>query len=183
MSHQKLESLILDNCPIVHAGLLYWPSDQEHCPLYNHNWSLGSIPDPKSWDYTTRWHDYFRKLRTLPNLTHFAVGQGPWFPSYGLDRASEPFLHASSLPAEIFAGRYVIFESGTGPSPWQGPDDDDVRVTGYSYEDDGSWSSEIAPAPLYPDCWDEDQNALDELISVVQARKLRQAAYMVPAHA
>jgi hypothetical protein len=183
ISHDTLELLTLDDCPIIHDAMMSGACDSErYIPLDDIEKGLlrqgNSRKKPKQthWHYEARWHVYFRRLKNgLPNLERFGVDRGPWNPAYEEDHASEPFKAAASLPARLAASRYMIFHSGTGPCPWIEPEgcsnDEHEKVTVLENQYDSCWDEEgPIPPPLYPDCWDEDQKALDELLAVVKSR-------------
>lgn len=180
ISHgETLESLTLDDCPIVHDAMISQATNPERYCVLDPNWSLSWNGDVTTWSYATRWHDHFRALQTgLPGLRHFGFGHGPWNNGWGEDHdLAAPFEAADSLPTEILRPRYAIFHWGTGPCQWIEPEesygDDDSRPApeelGELY--DSCWDEDdVPPPPSYPDCWEEDQRALDELVAAVKAR-------------
>lgn len=187
ISHgQTLQSLTLDDCPIVHDIT----NGRRPEVLYQD-------PEEPSAIYDRRWFDYFDKLAVgLPHLQHFGIGHGPWGQhtfdpglDWGHDRVTAPFEAAAFLPAELHGGRYAIFYSGpdnnciqwlTGdPDGW----DDEFSMD----EEDGDggfaagaevgypkkhsrWSCD-PPQPSYPDCWERDQEALNALLAGIQGRR------------
>ena len=179
ISHgDTLESLTLDDCPIIHEAMVLDDHDSERYLAFDDIEGLQwHGKEPVHWAYGARWHDYFRKLhRELPHLQRFGIGRGPWVPYIGEDHASEAFRAAASLPARLAASRYQIFHWGTGPCQWVEPEscsqDEYEKITVLEEQYDSCWDEDDpVPPPLYPDCWDEDQMALDELLSVVESRR------------
>jgi hypothetical protein len=182
LSHGKtLQSLTLDDCPIVHDALMtdYQTDPERYVILQDH--AIPQSADTEThWSYAPRWHDYFAKLTTgLPYLQRFGIGHGPWNSCYGEDRTTSAFLAAAELPARLRASRYVIFHGGTGPCQWIEPEnsrngydvDDDVGAD-YEGQYDSCWDEDgVPPPPKYPDCWGRDQEALDELLAAVEGRR------------
>lgn len=178
-----LQSLTLDDCPIVHDALMYNNLDSERCVKLQDDYSLQDGGEHAAWTYPSRWHDYFRKLTAgLPRLRRFGVGHGPWDCGYSEDRATVPFEAAATLPAQLEAGRYVIFNGGIGPCQWIEPraamdryrDDDGIpkKITELEGQYDSCWDEDDdATPPSYPDCWDQDHEALDELMEAVNERR------------
>ena len=184
ISHDTLELLTLDDCPIIHEAMMmggaydserYLPLDAIEKGVLCQG--LGRRrPEETHWSYETRWHDYFRRLKNgLPNLQRFGIDRGPWNSGYEEDHASEPFKAAASLPARLAASRYMIFHWGTGPCQWIEPgnrlNDEYEKITVPEDQYHCCWRGEgPAPPPKYPNCWSEDQEALDELLAVVESR-------------
>jgi hypothetical protein len=179
---QTLQSLTLDDCPIVHDALLSDQNlDAEGYVVLQENGSLQSHAADNPWSYATRWHDSFRKLAAgLPCLQRFGIGHGPWNSGYSEDRTTSAFLAAAELPARLRASRYVIFHGGTGPCQWIEPEnsregynvDDDEDGAHYEGRYDSCWDEDdVPPPPTYPDCWGRDQEALDELLAAVEGRR------------
>jgi hypothetical protein len=174
ISHDTLELLTLDDCPIIHDAMMSGACDSErYIPLDDIEKGLlrqgNSRKKPKQthWHYEARWHVYFRRLKNgLPNLERFGVDRGPWNPAYEEDHASEPFKAAASLPARLAASRYMIFHSGTGPCPWIEPED----CSNDEYE------KVTVLEDQYDSCWNEDQKALDELLAAVESRRPKDEA-------
>jgi len=134
-----------------------------------------------TWSCSSRWHDYFRKMTTgLPRLQHFGLGHGPWGDDIGEDNTAWAFEASASLWAQLEAGRYVIFHWGTGPSQWIEPDAvgdalfSRVKITLLNEQYLCCWETDDdPPLPLYPDCWDRDQEAFDVLVAAMEARRAR----------
>lgn len=177
-----LESLTLDDCPIITDALVYNTIENDRYVKLNDDYTLATADDPIFWSYPTRWHSYFDKLTTgLPHLRRFGVGVGPWDNCYGCDRGTAPFEAAAQLSARLVAERYGIFHGGTGPSQWIAPEgardqcgDDGVpsKITDLEGQYDSCWDEDDdPPAPMYPDCWDRDQEALDGLMEAVRGRR------------
>jgi hypothetical protein len=183
LSHGKtLQSLTLDDCPIVHDALMTdYQTDPERYVILQDHAILQSADTETHWSYAPRWHDYFAKITTgLPYLQRFGIGHGPWNSCYGEDKTTAPFLAAAELPARLRASRYVIFHGGTGPCQWIEPENsrewtsvhDDEDGANYKGRYDSCWDEDdVPPPPAYPDCWGRDQEALDELLAAVEGRR------------
>lgn len=172
----SLESLTLDDCPIIHDALTGQEIDAERYYILGDNVRLDQDCDHQfPWSYASRWHHYFRALRTgLPHLRHFGIGHGPWESLWEGVQLSAAFETAASLPAELLWSRYVVFDWGTGPSPWIEPEDWEGRDVPVNLNElyDLYWEDDdIGPNPSYPDCAGEDKKALDELVAAVEERR------------
>ncbi|KAM0723991.1 hypothetical protein Q7P37_000982 [Cladosporium fusiforme] len=175
---ETLESLILDDCPIIHDACMYHTLGHDRYVVLRDN----GTPSPewhggKEWTYSSRWHDYFGKLAAgLPHLRHFGIGHGPWAGCVGEDNATDAFEAAAQLPAQLIAARYAYFHGGTGPSQWIEPEqaygaDPTARITDLGEAYESCWDGDDDnPPPSYPDCWDRDQEAFDELMKKVHER-------------
>lgn len=182
ISHGRtLKSLTLDDCPIIHEALLNQALDSERYCIFDHSHNLSWDGPETHWFYSSRWHSYFRKLHNgLPYLRHFAIGQGPWNGFGGEDSVSPAFEAAALLRAELLRSRYSVFDWGRGPSQWGEPQRshlyNEKRVAPERLEEqyDVGWVhiEDCPPAPLYPDCWKEDQETLVELLAAVRERNL-----------
>lgn len=177
-----LQSLILDDCPIVHDAMISERLDPERYVELEDDYSIPRLGEERAvWTYSPRWHDFFRKLATgFPHLRRFGMGHGPWYNCFGADNATPAFEASASLPASIEAARYVIFHSGTGPSPWIEPEgsgwgeDPTAKITELENQYDCCWDTDDdPPLPSYPDCWDRDQEAFDVLMAAVEGRRAR----------
>jgi len=168
LSHaETLQSLVLDDCPIVHACRIYPACGPDRMPpdYKTFNKYTANIGPDSEWVYGSRWHDYFRRMRDgLPELRHFACGHGPWDEGRSFDASD-------SLQAHLALQRYCIFDGSTGPSPWIEPER--VTVSGTTAESgiqyDCCWNGDTEP-PKYPDCEKEDQAALDDLMETIRCR-------------
>ena len=183
ISHGRtLESLTLDDCPIVHDAMVAETLDPERYVKLQDDKTLLWDPDIETtWSCSSRWHDYFRKMTTgLPRLQHFGLGHGPWGDDIGEDNTALAFEASASLWAQLEAGRYVIFHWGTGPSQWIEPDAvgdalfSRVKITLLNEQYLCCWETDDdPPLPTYPDCWDRDQEAFDVLVAAVEGRRGR----------
>jgi hypothetical protein len=146
ISHgETLEELILDDCPIVYA-LSLGDYDAE-----DNDWERYSTKLVE-----TRWSSVFPLFQQrLKTLRHFAIGHGPW--------SDRMFECRYDLLARIEPSRYVSYEHGQGPTPWNEDDVGKKHVTlGY-----GETEAQIE----VPDCEVEDQAALDALLGALQYGK------------
>lgn len=183
VSHGKtLESLTLDDCPIVHDAMTGFPFDSERYMELQDDYTFPRQgEDDAVWIYQSRWHDYFSKVTAgLPHLQQFGMGHGAWNSFIGEDTVTAAFEAAASLPAQIEAGRYAIYHFGTGPCQWIEPagagynSDRTAKITELENQYDCCWDEENdPPLPHYPDCWDQDQEAFDVLMAAVEGRRAR----------
>lgn len=181
ISHgSTLESLILDDCPIVHDAMVGERLDAERYVELEDDYSIPRLGESGAmWTYDSRWHDFFRKLAIgLPYLRRFGMAHGPWYSCWGEDNATPAFEASDSLPARIEAARYVIMSSGTGPSPWIEPEganydsDRTAKITKLENQYECCWDlDDDPPLPSYPDCWDQDQEAFDVFMAAVEGRR------------
>lgn len=181
LSHgQTLESLTLDDCPIVHDAKVYYPLDSERNVELSDDYQLDwSYEGQHVWSYPARWHDYFDKMASgLPRLCRFAIGHGPWNNYVGEDAVTEAFEAAARLEAKLDDTRYVIFHSGTGPSQWIEPEknsyfDPEIGQQVEAMVYDCCWDDDDEPPlPEFPGCGKRDQEALDGLLEKVKGRNL-----------
>jgi hypothetical protein len=173
ISHHTLELLTLDDCPIVHEAMIDHDEDFEWQIAHN---DAGRQHWPWKyrvhWSYGARWHDYFRKLhRGLPDLQRFGVGRGPWGSPYGFGQPSGAFMAAASMPARLAASRYIIYDNGVGCEPENSRKDEYEKITVLEGQYDAWDEDDPTPQPLYPDCWDDDQNTLDGLLEAAESRR------------
>lgn len=178
ISHQTLRSLTLDDCPIMYDSMSMKPIDSEQYPILgDDNWKLPEVyeyEDKVIWKYGTRWHDCFRKLKGLPRLIDFGFGHGPWSFHRRDNGAVLPFRKGASLPTQITSNRYCMFDcdwveahhSSQGDNAAKTNDPQEQYVDNFEDEED---------APSYPDCRDEDQEALNELPAVIRNRRTGRA--------
>jgi hypothetical protein len=183
VSHGKtLESLTLDDCPIVHDAMVGQVIDHERYVKLQDDKSLQWEDSENIWSYSSRWHDYLRKMTTgLPRLQHFGMGHGAWNNCYDEDNVTQAFEAAASLPAQLETGRYIIFHWGTGPSAWIEPKghgrgnyaEPTKKITELDNQYDCCWDADDddPPLPSYPDCWDRDQEAFDVFMAAVEGRR------------
>ena len=165
LSHAStLRSLILDDCPIIIASSLFADTGPHRDPPAL---ELFHGPTGYEWYFAARWHDYFRRITEgLPKLTHFGYGS--------LDSVND-FEDCFELSAAPYASRYCIIHTGTLPSHlcyprrktrWEGK-----KAVPDGYYFDSCWES----PPPYPECDEEDQEALNELLAVIAGRKAGEA--------
>ena len=92
------------------------------------------------WTYGSRWHDFFPKLEIgLPNLTKFVFTEEEW--------NDEAFEMRNGLLSQLHYRRYIIFNGGLAPTPWN-----ELR---YDYEDTYELVSDFVvktPAVAEPPC-------------------------------
>jgi hypothetical protein len=186
ISHgQTLESLTLYDCPIIHDAKVARATDSERYVKLQDGTVEWDLDNVTTWSYGSRWHDYFHKMTIgLPGLQHFGMAHHPWGHNYDESNATPAFHDtersafetSASLPALLQGGRYLIFDWAV---PWVGPgggyygvySDCTEKITELElqYECGG----EIDEPPLYPDCWDRDQEAFDAFMAGVNRQRAR----------
>lgn len=179
LSHgSTLESLSLDDCPILHAACVGKQTNPDNSLVYDIDEGLEWDYDADQfWTYDARWHSYLARIQAgLPKLKHFGLGHGDWD---GMDDDAEAgaFASAPLRQAGLDARRYCIFNYGIGPSQWiEGRLEAWADEKGGFYqaeadEYDGVWEEEEGPVPVPPKCREEDRRALEELVRAVWARR------------
>ncbi|SMR53172.1 unnamed protein product [Zymoseptoria tritici ST99CH_1E4] len=165
---QTLQSLSLDDCPIMHE--IYVPKTSKGSdPLPFDDDQPRLKTDAYVWEYKTRWHHYFTLIRTqLHKLMSFAIGETELDGSTG--RTHEiAMTHRSYLGATLAEGRYMRFHDEEYKVAETDPPEDLVVYLDFAahnaheaerYEEYGE----------YPDCEEEDQKALDQLMEAVRRR-------------
>lgn len=156
LSHSAtLESLTLDDCPIVHACFMYVHFDQERSSPTRAQYR--AFEGESSWTYDTRWHHYLNRIREgLPHLSRFSFGVGPW-------KQNVAFESSKHLAAELRQERYCIYDGTVAPTSWV---TDVIERNGQRYYG-CAWEG----APAYPECDREDQDALDDLLMTIKNRR------------
>lgn len=122
LSHQALEELILDDCPIVRHARNFGPIDQEG---YLVTPTVSSGPTTIS-RYDGRWAEYFRRLEGMPKLKKLKFGVGEW-------RDGRNFDGAEWVQDGVHGNMYMRFDRGMGPTPWstwKGAADEDAAAYG-----------------------------------------------------
>lgn len=184
ISHgQTLESLTLYDCPIVHGAKVAQTMDSERYVKLQDGTVEWDLDNETTWSYGSRWHDYFHKMAIgLPRLQHFGMAHHPWGHDYD-DSNATPAFHdtersafetSASLPALLQGGRYFVFDWAV---QWVGPGGGDYGV----YSDCTEKTTELElqyecggdvdEMPLYPDCWDRDQEAFDVFMAGVDRQR------------
>ncbi|KXS95489.1 hypothetical protein AC578_8804 [Pseudocercospora eumusae] len=166
-SHAKtLRTLVFDDCPIVIAGKT--SEDMEH----SHQ-----VRDPQAdeeenfWTYDARWHTYFVRIRNeLPHLTHFGMNceirgrdLGDEYDAFGI----------YEVGVELSVHRYRVFNGGglwDAATPYTTVSKD-VGADGKKPEFELGWDEDEDEGVEFPDCWNEDQEALKELLDAVASRR------------
>jgi hypothetical protein len=186
ISHgQTLESLTLYDCPIVHDAKVAQATDSERYVKLQDGTVEWDLDNVTTWSYGSRWHDYLHKMTLgLPRLQHFGMAHHPWGHDYDESNATPAFHDtersafetSASLPALLQGGRYFVFDWAV---QWVGPgggyygvySDCTEKITELElqYECGGG----IDELPLYPDCWDRDQEALDVFMAGVDRQRAR----------
>lgn len=104
---QTLQSLSLDDCPILHHCTMHCGFLDDRRPR-NVNEFAQVFDHEDTWTYDARWHNYFPRIQSgLPKLNDFRIGHGDWRAVDG------PMVNRNLLGQELVAGRYVAFHGGT----------------------------------------------------------------------
>jgi hypothetical protein len=185
-SHGKtLEQLILTDCPILYASRM--TSHQSTNALHQRvrGTSRGKPPTTNIFCGMRWYHVLPHFQEELLKLKHFSMGRGPVNPAFCSQAdlsADEAFDSRYSLIPCIDSSRYAIFDFGEGAIPYERPrfdwhmslDGSDsinswlerVRWSWEDRETDENVKTKIA----YPECLQEDQKALAELLRLVRGR-------------
>ncbi|KAF7195144.1 hypothetical protein HII31_03612 [Pseudocercospora fuligena] len=155
ISHaDTLRSLTLDDCAILPDARLY--NGDQYFPEALRRFIQFSQEDGEVFlHHPARWHDYFRAFSEKLQLRHFGFGHGSWDKHRQLE-------DSDLLPVELRDDRYLIFDCGTLPTHYIGPE------WGGRY--DSCWS-EYEGGPRVPQCDDEDLEALTELVESIRSRR------------
>jgi hypothetical protein len=154
-----LEELLLDDCPITIALNLEAEQCRPNFPELISATEDTDLDSPMEYvkDVSLRWHDIIPRFQTdLPHLKRFAMGSGNW------DRGLQ-FQERYEMVSELRLGRYNIFDCGIGPSHWADFEYDNRVYECYTL----SWGREEIK---FPDCDEQDLEALGELMEVVNFR-------------
>lgn len=156
---ETLEKLLMDDCSIV--TMLSMDNKQVKVNFPNQP----PVPGPKnrrtgSHQYLVhvamRWDDIFDRFRiSLPHLNHFAMGHGNW-------RDGQAFEGRYDLVNRLFTERYCVFDTGIGPTQWIMYDE--RHKNGYTFR------PEQSEPVRWPECGDEDREALVKLLRDVEGR-------------
>lgn len=182
LSHgSTLETLSLDDCPILHAARVGKSINPDGSLVHS------DLEEPFEWDYDSenfwtydaRWHNHLPRIQAgLPNLKHFGMGHGKWDTWDERGHEQSAFEFAPLAEAYLDPRRYCIFNYGIGPSQWVEvrvdrtlDDNGEMWEEGRDTYDDGAWEEEEGPVPGVPKCRKEDEKALKELLQAVRARR------------
>jgi hypothetical protein len=151
----RLESLILDGCPIVIAACM-----EKH--QYERNWTVsdfcrhdGYRANPVYTNYIDlRWARVFDRFRDgLPKLSHFAIGHGDWL-------EQTMFEERYALLPRLESHLYAAFDCGNKTSLW---------IEGRRQNSDNFMDGKMT---LEWPGYDEDEQALTQLIRIVYERAM-----------
>ncbi|PLB55531.1 hypothetical protein P170DRAFT_399698 [Aspergillus steynii IBT 23096] len=148
LSHgETLTELYLDDCPILYEVAIY-ENDKTYLDAASFGPKAG-LGEKHYAAYDKRWHDYFNAFNDkLPLLRHFRAGHCPhWW-----DEETTPFEQEQHIKVSLPKDRYMMFCDGFGPSPYM---EEMIYRNG-----EGS----------RPDCYVEDQKALEELCAKLGQR-------------
>jgi hypothetical protein len=177
---QTLEQLVLTNCPILHALRMTRRQRDNAWSTHLPGTSRGMPPTFNTFS-DLRWHTVLPELQSkLTQLKHFAMSRGP--PSNRLwnTRAfsdDEAFADRYKLNPCIDSSRYAVFDFGNGPTEWIDGDSECGMswLQGKSGFLDSSWldreTDEVVKRKIdFPDCIEEDREALDNLLGSLRGR-------------
>ncbi|KAM0724165.1 hypothetical protein Q7P37_000047 [Cladosporium fusiforme] len=162
LSHGKtLTSLTLRDCPIIHATWIGHTLDDENYPTLTLGerlkWESESYENCNYWTYEARWHGYFERFKNhLPFLREIELST--WGRSW-----LRPAL-------EVKPPRYCIFYSAAWARQSQVHEPSANQSKGEPCFDFGD-AEFMEPMPWYPDCREQDQKALGELVETVRSRR------------
>ncbi|KAJ4336297.1 hypothetical protein N0V95_008644 [Ascochyta clinopodiicola] len=160
-----LKQLLLDDCPIIAALKMEGDMAKVAFP------ELHSLPESMRPDWngryfteiSLRWHDVFDRFRSgLPHLEHFAAcGSEHW--------TNDAFDDRYYLRNRLAGNRYHVFDCGTVP-PWLDFDQHTPVRKGHNFYRRGVHPNSEEFHVDFPECYDEDMEALDRLMKVVNER-------------
>ena len=174
---QTLDQLTLTNCPILHA-LCMTPKQSNNIWDGPRPGTGRGRPHTVNFFPDLRWHTVLPEFTSkLPKLKHFSMGRGP-IGIHFWNRADlsgdEAFEDRYSLTPCIDSSRYAIFHYGNGPVEWR---ERDIERGWYQK---AGWESlpwrgdeideDLKRKVQYPDCLQEDQEALRDLLRTVKGR-------------
>lgn len=170
VSHRAtLKQLLLDDCPIVVALRMAGDDDMKKLNFPD----LQPVPGDDWAPYFTliplRWHEVLERFRSdLYHLKHFAM----YGTSRNYDWSEDTFEHRYNLENALRANRYHTFNRGSA-SPWS--DWEDPRPEAHNMYHEFFSGSPDRPNPnhrrvKYPECFEEDLEALEKLMKVVRRR-------------
>ncbi|XPS81290.1 hypothetical protein M3J09_013228 [Ascochyta lentis] len=174
-----LEQLILTKCPILHALRMTPRQSANEWQKRRPGTSRGP-PKTDNFFSDLRWHTVLPDLKAkLPKLRYFAMGRGPVRDSF-FDRTmtddDEAYEERYKLKPCIDSSRYAIFDFSAGPEEWVDVDPDG----GSSWHQKSGWrcwywlervaDETVRKKFAYPDCLQEDQEALDNLLGELSQR-------------
>ena len=178
-SHGKtLEQLVLTNCPILHASRMTRRQSNNDWQTRLPGTSRGPPPTTTSFP-DLRWHTVLPAFgSSLTKLKHFSMGRGPVTDQDYYDRAfkyDEAFEDRYSLAPRIDSSRYAIFDYGNGPAEWIDADPERGMRYSVSCWEDPFWleretDEDVKKKIEYPDCLQEDQEALEGLLRILRER-------------
>jgi hypothetical protein len=181
---ETLEQLTLTDCPILYASRM--TSHQSTNALHQRLPTSRGKPPTTNIFCGMRWYHVLPHFQEeLVKLKHFSMGRGPVNPAYCSEAdlsADEAFDGRYSLIPCIDSSRYAIFDFGEGAIPYERPRFDwhvslDESESMYSWLERERWSWEdhetdenVKTKIAYPECLQEDQEALAGLLRVVRGR-------------
>lgn len=164
LSHgSTLKQLLLDDCFIITA--LKMEEDMASVAFPGLQVLPESIGTNGHGEYfknvSLRWHDIFDRFRSeLPHLQDFAMHTSD------LDWSDDAFDYRYDLSNRLGDNKYHVFDCGTVP-PWQDPGD---YSEGYNFYLRGAHPNCEYLQVEFPQCHDEDAEALRRLLKVVNQR-------------
>lgn len=162
LSHQTLEELILDDCPIVRRMRNFGPVDWE-----------GYLVTPKNPSgvttvrrYDGRWAEYFRRIEGMLRLRRLRFGVGEWSDGSNFDGGEW-------VQIGMHGNMYMQFNRGVGPTPWQywtGRDDEVEEDEEEDNEDDDEIDIAESSSASFEAEEMADAAAYDSLMAVLAKR-------------
>jgi len=168
-----LTSLVLVDCPIVHgAGLAMRLRADRYPDLEPCQKAKEDVPIEFSsqWRYGKRWYDYAPRLNAgLPHLKRLDISH-PAFASFqGCESEFRP-------PPVPYAQRYLAFDQFDWPGWMQPEPTSHGEVGGPDQRMVLRYENKCEEHEEYPNCFDKDSEALEELMEAVRSRGLDSTA-------
>jgi hypothetical protein len=175
---ETLEQLILVNCPILHA--LCMTTRQSNNLWQQRLGGTGRGKPPTTNIYSDlRWHTVLPALTAgLPKLKHFSMGRGPTRDrldddlNFDSDRGFED--RYTSAP-KIDSSRYAMFTYCRGVTEWSKRSLDiegNGKFRSWANPRDWGTGEDVERRIQYPDCLQEDENTLEDLLKIASARQV-----------
>lgn len=169
---QTLEQLILSNSPILHALRMTYRQFDNKWDAPRRGGTIRGLPPLRTTFSDLRWHTVLGEFRTkLTRLKYFSMGRDPANELDNDDDDDDAFETRYKLPARIDSSRYAIFDFIRGPAEWfDGVPGSIVRKRGFwwSHWLERETDCETRKKIEYPDCFREDQEALEDLLRALR---------------
>jgi hypothetical protein len=182
---ETLEQLVLTDCPILYASQMLAHQSMNAWHQRPRGTGRGEPPTTNIF-CEMRWHHVLPRFqKELLKIKHFSMGRGPINAAFYNEvdlSVDEAFDDRYSLVPFIDSSRYAIFHFGEGAIPYERPRCDWQKLPNgsesrYSWLEREHWSwderetdENVKMKIAYPECLQEDQEALEELLRVVRGR-------------